>query len=114
MGEEAFRAALTPAELSQEEVGAVIQVASQPPGGTGIDELLNLLIQNTAAILTTAGEHKEDWLERLKEYHQQTAEAEKGDLALFIDLLRQFVEGAEVEDLKDKIPTDFRMPGRRF
>jgi predicted RecB family endonuclease len=104
MGAEAFEAALGQAG------------GAAPPGpgvaaagpGPGPEQALQVIVGKTVAVLTQVPEKKGEWWEALGQLQQQAGAQGASDLAAFIALLRQLVEGADPAALAPRVPAPFR------
>ena len=74
----------------------------------GIEQMLQVIVGNTAAVLTHAPEKKGEWWEALGRIQQQAEAQGDSDLAAFIALVRQLVEGADPAVLGPRVPAMFR------
>ena len=105
MGDEAFEAALQAA--GGDNAGAAGQSGPASQGMT-LEQAVQAAVANTVAVLTQVPERQEEWWGALGQLQDQVQAAGHADLAAFLGLLRQLVEGASPEHLDARVP-----PGSR-
>jgi hypothetical protein len=72
------------------------------------EQAIELLVKNTAAVLTSAPEHQDEWAEALGQW-QEAADAQGlGDFATFCGLLRELLGGADALALAARVPESMR------
>jgi tetratricopeptide (TPR) repeat protein len=131
MGEEAFAAALEAARTPGPREASLPALA--PPRGPGkrsgrgsptawergveaeaagqgmtVEQALQVVVNNTVAVLTAVPEKKGEWWGALGQLQEQAATQGLGEFAAFLGLLRQLLEGASPADLADDVPPEFR------
>jgi tetratricopeptide (TPR) repeat protein len=78
-------------------------------GGMTLEQAIEQVVGNTAAVLTSAPEHKDEWMEALGQWQAQAAQAQGlGDFAAFCGLLRELVGGADAAGLAARVPESMR------
>lgn len=102
MGEEAFAAAVDGVQ------GSTASDGQSHADGMSQDELLRVVVNNTAKVLTTMPEKKAEWWETLGKLESELKSREQAQLASYMGLLQRLVEGADPELLTREIPEDFK------
>ncbi len=102
MGPEAFETA-----LSTTEAGSWDDPADAPSNAMTPDQVLQVVMDNTIAVLTRAPEKKSEWRGALEELRGQAQAQEMEDFAVFLSLLCQLVEGAKCGFLTPRVPAEF-------
>jgi hypothetical protein len=104
MGAEAFEAALEAAHLPPPPEGG----DSAPEGGMTLEQAVDMVVNNTIAVLTQVPEKKGEWRGALGQLEAQVKAQELDAFAAFLGLLRQLVEGASPAGLAPQVPPEFR------
>ena len=73
-----------------------------------LEQVVQVAVANTVAVLTQVPERREVWWGALGQVQAQVQAAGEADLAAFLGLLRQFLEGASLERLAITVPPDYR------
>ncbi len=118
MGARAFEAALaqagtlTPALSQRErepEVGRVPEAGEATESqGLMLEQAVQVVVQNTIAVLTQVPEKRAEWWRALGQLQGQVRAQGLAELAVFLGLLRRLVEGARPEGLAREVPEAFR------
>jgi tetratricopeptide (TPR) repeat protein len=74
------------------------------------DQLLQLAMGNTVAVMTSFPEKRDEWWAALKNLQTRAESEGKGSTAAFFKVLRKLVNGARPADLASGIPPEFREP----
>jgi len=69
---------------------------------------VELAVHSTVAVLTQVADKRGEWWETLGQVQAQARAQHDGDLATFLDLPRQVVEGTPAQRLAGRVPPPFR------
>ena len=72
------------------------------------EQVVQVAVANTVAVLTQVPERREVRWGALGQVQAQVQAAGEADLAAFLGLLRQLLEGASLERLAITVPPDYR------
>jgi tetratricopeptide (TPR) repeat protein len=104
MGDEEFQAALREA---QDAAPPSVADATSEQGLT-LDQALQVVADNTVAVLTRVPHQRDAWWENLGQLQQQAQALDDLDFAALLGLLRRFVEGTDPTSLTSLVPPQFR------
>ncbi len=99
MGEEVFKSAINGIDIPEENL---------KQQGMTEDQILNVVVSNTGSVMTEMPEKKPDWWKDLGQLQSQAKSAELDDLASFLGLVRQLVEGTSQDQLTPQVPEEYR------
>jgi tetratricopeptide (TPR) repeat protein len=106
MGEEAFAAAL--AELEAEARGV------PEPGAVTLGQMVDMVVQNTVAVMTEVPEQREEWWGALGQLQVQARQHGEAGFAAFLGVVRQVVEGADPARVSAELEESFAEAWRRL
>ncbi len=69
---------------------------------------MSVVVSNTVSVMTKMPEKKPDWWNDLGQLQSQARSAELDDLASFLGLVRQLVEGSSQEQLTAQVPEEYQ------
>ena len=104
MGREPFEAALQEAAASAAARAGGTSAGPQMPS----EQVVQLVVGKTVAVLTDAPEKRGEWWETLGQLQEQARAQELGDFSTFLGLLQQLVEGTQPGHLEAHVPPPFR------
>ncbi len=108
MGAEAFEAALSQAATEP----AVSRSAVSDQGGSQEpitrQDLLQLVSNNTVAVLTGAPEHRDQWQETVKELRGQVTDVGDQALGALLDVISKLLAGTPAGELTDQVPAEMQ------
>ncbi len=85
---------------------AALRAGVAQPGMTA-EQFMQVLVNNTVAVLTRAPDNKREWWEALGQLQVQARQAGPTELAAFVGVLQRLVEGALPETLTPGVPAEF-------
>jgi hypothetical protein len=106
MGEEAFAAALA-------ELGVETRDAPETEAVT-LEEMVDMVVQNTVAVMTEVPEKREEWWGTLGQLQTQARQQGDAGFAAFLGAVRQVVEGADPARVSVELEEPFAEAWRRL
>jgi tetratricopeptide (TPR) repeat protein len=109
MGQAAFDAALAAARLAALPLDTADDAdAASADDGMTVAQAIELVVNNSAAVLTSAPEHQAEWLETLQQLQAGAQAQGLDEFATFCGLLRELVAGADAAGLAARVPEPMR------
>ena len=109
MGQAAFDAALAAAGLPALPLDTADDAdAASADDGMTVAQAIELVVNNSAAVLTSAPEHQAEWLETLQQLQAGAQAQGLDEFATFCGLLRELVAGADAAGLAARVPEPMR------
>ena len=82
--------------------------AASADDGMTVAQAIELVVNNSAAVLTSAPEHQAEWLETLQQWQAGAQAQGLDEFATFCGLLRELVAGADAAGLAARVPEPMR------
>ena len=73
-----------------------------------LEQAVQVVVQNTIAVLTSVPEKKDEWWETLGQLQRRARAQGGGEFSAFLGLLQRLVEGTSPAALAAQVPPEFR------